>query len=57
MTAIVGSGSGEGGGATYTGIHGGAYGVFVGGGYGSTAYVNVYAWPAQPANPSCTRGS
>ncbi len=46
-------GGGGGGGATYTGTNGGAYGVFVGGGYGSTTDVNACAWPAKPSNTNC----
>lgn len=46
-------GGGGGGGATYTGTNGDAYGVFVGGGYGSTTDVNSCAWPAKPANTNC----
>jgi hypothetical protein len=46
-------GGGGGGGATYTGTNGDAYGVFVGGGYGSTTDVNACAWPAKPSNTNC----
>lgn len=46
-------GGGGGGGATYTGTNGDAYGVFVGGGYGSTTDVNSCAWPAKPSNTNC----
>jgi hypothetical protein len=46
-------GGGGGGGATYTGSNGDAYGVFVGGGYGSTTDVNSCAWPAKPSNTNC----
>jgi hypothetical protein len=46
-------GGGGGGGATYTGTNGGAYGVFVGGGYGSTTDVNSCAWPSKPSNTNC----
>ena len=59
VTTIVTSGGGNGGGAgaTYTGTHdGGAYGVFDGGGFGATTYVNVCVWPSQPAEPNCGRG-
>jgi hypothetical protein len=46
-------GGGGGGGATYTGTNGDAYGVFVGGGHGSTTDVNSCAWPAKPSNTNC----
>lgn len=55
MTTIVTSTGGGGGGATYTGTHGDAYGVFDGGGFGTTTYINVCAWPTKPANPNCAR--
>ncbi len=58
MTTIVSSGNaGGGGGATYTGTHGDAYGVFDGGGYQSNTYIDVCTWPSKPANPNCARGS
>ena len=50
-------GGGGGGGATFTGINGNAYGVFTGGGYGSTTDVDACAWPSQPANTDCGRGN
>lgn len=57
VTTIVSSGNGSGGGgATYTGTHGDAYGVFDGGGYKTTTYIDVCTWPAKPANPNCNRG-
>lgn len=56
VTTIVTSGGAGGGGATYTGINGNAYGVFDGGGFNTTTYVDVCAWPAKPANPNCRRG-
>lgn len=56
MTTVITSGGGDGGGATYTGQHGDAYGVFDGGGFQTTTYINVCAWPAKPAEPNCTRG-
>ncbi len=46
-------GGGGGGGATYTGTNGDAYGVFAGGGYGSTTDVNSCAWPAKPSDTNC----
>ena len=51
MTPVVTSA----GGATYTGTHGDAYGVFDGGGYQNTTYLDVCAWPSKPANPNCWR--
>lgn len=58
LTTIVSSGNaGGGGGATYTGTHGDAYGVFDGGGYQSNTYIDVCTWPTKPANPNCARGS
>lgn len=57
VTTIVSSsgGPGGGGGATYTGTKGDNYGVFDGGGWGETTYLNVCAWPAKPAEPNCSR--
>lgn len=46
-------GGGGGGGATYAGTNGAAYGVFVGGGYGSTTDVNSCAWPSKPSKTNC----
>jgi hypothetical protein len=56
VTTIITSGGGGGGGATYTGVHGDAYGVFDGGGYANKTYIDVCSWPAKPANPNCSRG-
>jgi hypothetical protein len=42
-----------GGGATYTGTNGAAYGVFSGGGYGSTTDINACAWPSKPSDTNC----
>ena len=53
LTAETSGSGGGGGGATYTGTNGEAYGVFVGGGYGSTTDVNSCAWPAKPSNANC----
>ena len=51
MTVENSGGGGGGGGATYTGINGGAYGVFVGGGYGGTTDVDACVWTAtSPSN-------
>lgn len=57
VSTIVSSGGGEGGGgATYTGTNGEAYGVFDGGGYKTNTYIDVCTWPSKPANPNCQRG-
>ena len=56
LTTIVTSGGAGGGGATYTGTHGDAFGVFDGGGFNTTTYIDVCAWPSKPANPNCSRG-
>ncbi|GLE52568.1 hypothetical protein ATCCBAA256_21310 [Mycobacterium montefiorense] len=53
VTVVSSGGGGEGGGATYTGTNGNSYGVFSGGGYGSTTDIDACAWPAKPANPDC----
>ena len=53
-TVVTSTGDGRGG-ATYTGTHGDAYGVFDGGGYETNTYINVCAWPTKPANPNCAR--
>lgn len=55
VTTIVTSTGEGGGGATYTGTNGSAYGVFDGGGFNTTTFINVCAWPAKPADPNCTR--
>ncbi|MEZ0357841.1 hypothetical protein CRM90_13935 [Mycobacterium sp. ENV421] len=56
VTTMVTSGGQGGGGATYTGTNGGAYGVFDGGGYSTNTYLDVCAWPTKPASPNCSRG-
>ncbi|MCV7218302.1 hypothetical protein H7J51_23835 [Mycobacterium crocinum] len=56
VTTVVTSGDAHGGGATYTGTNGNAYGVFDGGGYNTTTYIDVCTWPTKPANPNCARG-
>ncbi|ODQ96623.1 hypothetical protein [Mycolicibacterium holsaticum] len=56
VTTIVTSGGEGGGGATYTGTHGDAFGVFDGGGFDSTTFVDVCTWPSKPAEPNCSRG-
>jgi hypothetical protein len=55
VTTIVTSGGPGGGGATYTGTNGAAYGVFDGGGFNTTTFINVCVWPTKPADPNCTR--
>jgi hypothetical protein len=55
VTVESSGGSGGGGGATYTGTNGNAYGVFDGGGYGSTTDVDACAWPSKPSNTGCGR--
>ncbi|KDE98379.1 hypothetical protein Y900_005360 [Mycolicibacterium aromaticivorans JS19b1 = JCM 16368] len=57
VTTMVTSGGQGGGGATYTGTNGGAYGVFDGGGYSTNTYLDVCAWPTKPASPNCSRGA
>ncbi|OYN82390.1 hypothetical protein [Mycolicibacterium sphagni] len=56
VTTIVTSGGGGSGGATYTGTNGSAYGVFDGGGFNTSTYINVCAWTTKPAEPNCVRG-
>jgi hypothetical protein len=53
VTVITSGGWGASGGATYTGTQGNTYGVFGGGGNGTTTDVSACAWPAKPANPNC----
>jgi hypothetical protein len=55
VTTIVTSDGPGGGGATYTGVNGAAYGVFDGGGFNTTTFINVCVWPTKPADPNCTR--
>lgn len=55
MTTITSGGGDHGGGATYTGTHGDAYGVFDGGGFQTTTHVDVCVWPTKPADPDCDR--
>ncbi len=52
-TVANSGGGGGGGGATYTGTNGANYGVFTGGGYGSTTDVEACAWPAKPSDTNC----
>lgn len=53
LTVQNSGGGGGGGGATYTGTNGTAYGVFSGGGYGSTTDIDACVWPAKPADTNC----
>jgi len=55
VTTIVTSVGAGGGGATYTGTNGAGYGVFDGGGFNTTTFINVCVWPTKPADPNCTR--
>lgn len=57
VSTLNSSRHGDGGGATLSGTNGAAYGVFNGGGYKSTTYLDVCLWPAKPANPGCDHGS
>lgn len=58
ITPISSHGGGQGGGgATFTGTLGEAYGVFDGGGYAATTYIDVCTWPKKPADPACGRGN
>lgn len=47
----------DGGGATLAGNNGEVYGVFDGGGYMSTTFLEVCTWPTKPADPSCRHGN
>jgi hypothetical protein len=53
VTVQNSGGGGGGGGATYTGTNGNAYGVFDGGGYGSTTDIDACVWPSKPSDASC----
>jgi hypothetical protein len=53
LTTTNSGGGYGGGGATFTGTNGSAYGVFTGGGYGSTTDVQACAWPTKPSNTNC----
>jgi hypothetical protein len=57
VTVQNSGGSGGGGGATYTATNGNTYGVFTGGGYGSTTDLEACAWPAKPSNTDCGSGN
>jgi hypothetical protein len=48
-----GDGGASSGGATLTGTNGSAYGVFTGGGYGTTTDIQACAWPTKPSNTNC----
>lgn len=56
-TLIVDSTSGGtgSGGATYTASNGNAFGVFSGGGFGSTTDIDACAWPSEPIKKDCGR--
>jgi hypothetical protein len=53
LTVANSSGGHGGGGATFTGTNGSAYGVFTGGGYGTTTDIQACAWPTKPSNTHC----
>ncbi len=57
VTVQNSGGGGGGGGATYTGTNGNSYGVFTGGGYGSTTDVDACVWPAKPPTTDCGSGN
>ncbi len=57
LTVESSGGGGGGGGAAYTGTNGDAYGVFTGGGFGSTTDVDACAWPSKPSTPNCGDGN
>jgi hypothetical protein len=57
VTVANSGGWGGYGGATYTGTRGDTYGVFTGGGSGSTTDVNACAWPSKPSNTNCGDGN
>lgn len=57
VTVVSSGGWGGSGGATYTAAHGDTYGVFGGGGSGSTTDVGACAWPSKPLNPNCGGGN
>ena len=57
LTVQSSGGGGGGGGSTYTGTNGNAYGVFTGGGYGSTTDIDACAWPSKPSNSDCGQHS
>lgn len=53
MSTITSADHGDGGGATLIGTKGAVFGVFDGGGYKNTTYLEVCVWPTRPANPNC----
>lgn len=53
VTVRNAGGGGRGGGATYTGTNNDAYGVFTGGGYGSTTDIDACVWPTKPSKTDC----
>jgi hypothetical protein len=46
-----------GGGASYTGTNGTAYGVFTGGGYGNATDIDACAWPSKHSTSKCGQGT
>lgn len=56
VTTVTTSGDEGGGGATYRGTNGAAYGVFEGGGPSTMTYIDACTWAAKPANPNCGHG-
>ena len=57
VTVVSSGGWAGAGGATYTGTQGDTYGVFSGGGTGSTTDVSACAWSSKPSNPNCGGGN
>jgi hypothetical protein len=57
LTVESSGGGGGGGGATYVGTNGNAYGVFTGGGYGSTTDIDACAWPSKHPTSKCGHGN
>jgi hypothetical protein len=53
VTVQNSGGNQGGGGATYTGTNGSAYGVFTGGGYGNNTDINACAWQSKPSDTNC----
>ena len=53
VTVRDAGGGGRGGGATYTGTNGDAYGVLTGGCYGSTTDIDACVWPTKPSKTDC----
>lgn len=51
LTVKRSGGGAGGGGATYVGTNGDAYGAFDGGGHANTTDLNACVWPTKPAKP------